>query len=184
MTALFPGVLGEGFDALPPVVRRMHGGGRITATGRAVSAGHGCGALAARLILGAPGAGRYALRFEVEPGDGGETWSRWFGERRLRSWLRADARDRRYLEERLGLASFRLSMRLSPSGFGWELESWRVGPLPLPRWLGPTVRARCFEVDDEYRFSVVVAHAWLGVVMAYAGRLTIDPSRATSDPRR
>ena len=174
MTALFPGVLGARFEALPPTVRRLHGGGRIRAQGRAVSAGRGVGALAARLILGAPGRGRYALRFEVEPGDGGEVWTRWFGARRLRSRLRVDAGDPRCLEERMGLASFRLSMRATPTGFGWELESWRIGPLPLPRWLAPQVRARCFAADGEYRFRVVVAHPWLGVVMAYAGRLTAD----------
>jgi hypothetical protein len=54
------------------------------------------------------------------------------------------------------------------------LQGWRIGPLPLPRWLAPKVRARCFEADGEYRFRVVVAHPWLGVVMAYAGRLKID----------
>ncbi len=82
------------------------------------------------------------------------------------------------LEERLGPASFRLAMRATPSGFGWELQGWRVGPLPLARWLGPQVRARCFEADGDYRFSVVVAHPWLGVVMAYAGRLELDGSAA------
>jgi hypothetical protein len=171
--ALFPGLLGERFDALPPAVRRMHGGGRVTASGRAVSAGRGLGAVAARLILGAPGRGRYALRFEVEPDDGGETWTRWFGERRLRSRLRPCAANPRCLEERMGLASFRLAMRWAPTGFGWDLRGWRIGLLPLPRWLGPKVRARCFEAGGEYRFSVIVAHAWLGVVMAYAGRLTV-----------
>ena len=174
MTALFPGVLGERFAALPPAVRRMHGGARITATGRAVSAGRGVGAFAARLLLGAPGRGRYALRFEVEPGDGVETWTRWFGGRRLRSRLRLDAGDPRCLEERMGPASFRLALRATASGFGWELRGWRLGPLPLPRWLAPNVRARCFEADGQYRFSVVVAHRWLGLVMAYAGRLTVD----------
>jgi len=28
--------------------------------------------------------------------------------------------------------------------------------------------------DGAHRLSVVVAHRWLGVVMAYAGRLKID----------
>jgi hypothetical protein len=173
MTPLFPGVLGERFDALPPIVRQMHGGGRLTAQGRAVSAGRGVGAMAARLLLGAPSRGRYALRFEVEPGDDGEVWTRWFGARRLRSRLRADPGDPRCLQERLGPANFRLSLRATPSGFRWEVQGWRLGPVPLPRWLGPKVRARCFEEGGEYRFSVMVAHAWLGVVMAYAGRLRL-----------
>jgi hypothetical protein len=59
-------------------------------------------------------------------------------------------------------------------GFDWIQEGWRIGPLPLPDWLGPRIRARCFERDETYRFRVVVAHPWLGVLMAYAGRLTMN----------
>lgn len=170
MTALFPSVLGAQFEGLPPSVRRMHGGGRIVAVGRAVSAGRGLGAWGAQLLLGAPGRGRYVLRFEVEPTGDGEVWTRWFGKRRLRSRLSAAAPGR--LEERLGSLTFQLALRPTTGGFGWALQGWRLGPLPLPRWLAPTVRARCFAAQGQYRFSIVVAHAWLGVVMAYAGRLT------------
>jgi hypothetical protein len=50
-------------------------------------------------------------------------------------------------------------------------EGGRIIGLPLPGWLGPRIRARAFDRDGEYRFSVVVAHAWFGVMVAYAGRL-------------
>jgi hypothetical protein len=41
----------------------------------------------------------------------------------------------------------------------------------LPLALAPRVRSRTFARDGLYHFSVVVAHPWLGVVFAYAGRL-------------
>jgi hypothetical protein len=176
VTALFPSLLGERFEQMPPSVRRMHGGERISASGRAVSAGRGVGAWLVGIVLGAPGRGRYPLRLEIAPHPGGEVWTRWFGTRRLRSQIAAVAGIPQCFEEKMGPISFRLSLRPTTSGFGWVLVGWRLGPLPLPRWLAPTVRASSFEADGSYRFSVVVAHAWLGVVMAYAGRLNIDAS--------
>lgn len=56
-------------------------------------------------------------------------------------------------------------------GFVWVAEGWRLGPAPMPTWLGPVSRGRCFERDGTYRFSALVAHPWLGVMAAYAGRL-------------
>ena len=58
-----------------------------------------------------------------------------------------------------------------PAGFLWRFAGWRLGPLPMPRALAPTIRARAFERDGAYRFSVAVAHPWLGLLFAYGGRL-------------
>jgi len=41
----------------------------------------------------------------------------------------------------------------------------------MPRWLAPAIRARAFDRAGVYHFSVLVAHPWLGVIAAYAGRL-------------
>ena len=45
--------------------------------------------------------------------------------------------------------------------------------MPLPRALAPRIHARSFARDGVYRFSVVVAHPWTGVLLAYAGRLDV-----------
>ena len=37
-------------------------------------------------------------------------------------------------------------------------DGLRLGPLTMPERLGPRIRARCFERDGSYRFSVVVAY--------------------------
>ena len=53
----------------------------------------------------------------------------------------------------------------------WTLIGWRLLGLPLPTALGPRVRAAAEDADGRYRFRVVVAHPWLGLLFAYRGRL-------------
>jgi hypothetical protein len=52
-------------------------------------------------------------------------------------------------------------------------ESWRIGPLALPAAWAPRVRARTFARDGVYRFRVLVAHPWIGVIFGYSGRLRL-----------
>ena len=169
---LFPRALGDDFDALPASVRAVHAGGSEVLVGRAVSAGRGLGALVARVALGLPGRGAYDARVEIAAADGAEIWTRQFGRHRFRSRLSLPRDEPGQFEERLGPVAFRFSARCDGWGFRWIQEGWRLGAIPLPAWLGPRVRARSFDRDGVYRFSVVVAHPWLGVMAAYAGRLT------------
>jgi hypothetical protein len=41
----------------------------------------------------------------------------------------------------------------------------------LPVWLAPRIRARAFDRDGVYRFSVLVAHPLCGLMLGYSGRL-------------
>jgi len=171
---LFARALGDGFERLPAIVRRVHGGEPATTTGRAVSSARGFGALMTRLVLGLPRPGRHVARVEIAPDGTGEVWTRRFGRGRFSSRLVTVEDDPGRFEERFGLATFRFSAIADARGFDWIQEGWRIGPLPLPGWLGPRIRARCFERDGTYRFRVVVAHPWLGVLLAYAGRLNVN----------
>ena len=74
-------------------------------------------------------------------------------------------------EERLGPLRFRFSPRLRRDGFAWRFESWRLLGVRLPKALAPKIRAVSFARDGIYRFRVLTAHPWLGVVFAYCGRL-------------
>ncbi len=170
-TGLFPGALGEAFDALPPTVRDVHSGAARRLEGRVVSAGRGPGAWLAARFLGLPGRGRYAAEVEIAPAGDAEVWTRRFGARRFRSRLRLLTGRPGQFEESLGPAAFAFSLRAAAGGFAWVHEGWRLGPFPMPMWLGPVCRGRCLERDGTYRFSAVVAHPWLGVMVAYAGRL-------------
>ncbi|MFT4253622.1 MAG: DUF4166 domain-containing protein, partial [Caulobacter sp.] len=125
----------------------------------------------ARRLQGLPAPGRHALAVTITPRAGGETWARRFGSRTFRSKISAAADDPFAFEERVGPLTFRFHAAARGDGFSWIFEAWRLGPLPLPAAWSPRVRAYTFERDGTYRFRVLVAHPWLGVVFGYAGRL-------------
>jgi hypothetical protein len=169
---LFPGVLGDAFARLPASVRQAHAGAALSLEGRAVSAGRGPGALLGQVLLGLPPRGRHAVQVDIDARPGGEIWRRRFGRHRFSSRLRAARADHGQFEEQLGPLTFRFSADADARGFRWTQEGWRLGPVPMPNWLAPSVRARSFERDGVYRFSVLATHPWVGVAVAYAGRLT------------
>ena len=108
---------------------------------------------------------------EIAPTGDAEVWTRRFGGHRFRSRLQLLPDRPGQFEERLGPAAFAFSLRVTDGGFAWVHEGWRLGPFAMPMWLGPICRGRCLERDGTYRFSAIVAHPWLGVLVAYAGRL-------------
>jgi hypothetical protein len=168
---LFPRALGDAFDALPPTVREVHAGAALRLEGHVVSAGRGFGAWLAARALGLPGRGRFPAEVQIAPTSAAEVWTRRFGGHRFRSRLRLLPGSPGQFEERLGPAAFAFSLRVTDGGVAWVHEGWRLGPLAMPTWLGPICRGRCLERDGTYRFSAIVAHRWLGVLVAYAGRL-------------
>jgi len=174
---LFPRLLGDAWEALPDVVRDAHAGLQPAAlTGRARARGApGLPALVRRL-QGLPPAGLHATAVTITPTANGERWIRQFGDRTFGSTI-APARDDPWaFEETAGALTFRFSVAADPGGFSWIFESWRLGPIPLPRAWAPRIRARTFARPRQdgigaYRFRVLVAHPWLGVIFGYAGRL-------------
>jgi hypothetical protein len=175
---LFPRLLGAAWERLPQVVRHAHAGvDPATLTGRARARGaSGLPALVRRL-QGLPPPGLHETTVTITPAATGEHWVRRFGDRTFGSTI-APARDDPWtFEETAGVLTFRFSVAPYPGGFSWAFEGWRLGPIPLPRAWAPRIRARTFapsgkDRDDAYRFRVLVAHPWLGVIFGYAGRLS------------
>lgn len=171
---LFPRLLGEAWKTLPDVVRHAHAGlDAVTLTGQARSRGApGLPALVRRL-QGLPPAGRHATTVTITPtAAGGEHWVRHFGTRTFGSTIAPARGDAWAFEETAGPLTFRFSVAPYTDGLSWTFEGWRLGPIPLPRAWGPRIRARTFARDGTYRFRVLVAHPWLGVIFGYAGRLS------------
>jgi len=168
---LFRRVLGERFERLPPEVRRVHGATEAaTLSGRGRARGSRALGLL-RAALGLPQPGAYpGLTVSVAPGRAGEAWIRAFGRTRFTSHL-SPGRELGQFEERFGPLRFIFEAEPMAAGFRWRFVGCRAGPVPVPRWLAPRIRARAFEADGAYRFSVAVAHPWLGLMFAYAGRL-------------
>ncbi|KSB89592.1 hypothetical protein AS593_16145 [Caulobacter vibrioides] len=170
---VFPRVLGQAFAALPAAVRAAHGGETVvTLRGRARARGAGGPAALIRRLHGLPAPGLHPATVSITPlGDGGEAWTRRFDGRPIASRLRLAGDDPSAFEETLGVLTFRFRARLLGDGFFWRFTGWRLGRLPLPAAWAPRTRARIFERDGGYRFRVLVAHPWLGVIFGYAGRL-------------
>lgn len=167
-------LLGEDVERLPREVVRVHdrlATKTFSGRGRARGSEHRIAQLA-RLLIGLPEPGVYPkLKVTIAPKLGGaERWVRDFGSRRFSSQLKL-ARTRGQFEERVGPLSFRFSPQLQPDGFTWRLESWRLLGLPLPKALAPQIRARTYARGGRYRFRVLTAHRWLGVLFAYCGSL-------------
>ena len=170
---LFARLLGADWETLPYAVRQAHAGiETVTLTGRA--RGRGAPGLPAlvRRLQGMPSPGIHATTVVIAPTANGERWTRRFGDRTFASMI-APARDDPWtFEETAGPLTFRFDAAPYPGGFCWTFEGWRLGPIPLPRAWGPRVRARTVGQDGGYRFRVLVAHPWLGVIFGYAGRLS------------
>lgn len=170
---MFPRLLGPAFEALPAEVQAAHAGDRaLRFAGRSVARGSGGPAAFVRVVLGLPGRGHHAAAVEIAPTGDGERWTRRFGATRFRTRLRPVADDPGAFEETAGPITFRFRAEPCAGGFRWGFDGWRLGPFPLPRALAPRIRARTFARDGAYRFSVLAAHPWAGVLFAYAGRLT------------
>jgi len=170
---LFRRVLGDRFARLPAEVRRIHGQPGlqlIVGRGRA----RGARNLVARLgraVLRLPSPGAYPdLSVAVAPRGDGEAWTRAFGAGAFTSNLRP-GREVGQFDERFGPLRFTFETEPYATGFRWRFVGARLGPVPLPRPLCPRIRARAFEAEGTYRFSVAVAVPVAGLLFAYAGRL-------------
>lgn len=170
---VFARALGPRFAALPEVVRRAHGGAPQTLVGWACGRGATGGARLVRWLQGLPERGRHETSVGIASDDQGETWTRQFGARRFRSRIVRVREDAYAFEETAGPLTFRFHAADYPGGFSWMFEGWRIGPLPLPAAWAPRMRARTFARDGVYRFRVLVAHPWIGVIFGYAGRLSL-----------
>jgi hypothetical protein len=172
----FQQLLGPDFARLPEAVQRLHGlRADATTEGRAdIVAGKGFWPWLICKLSGLPAPGRdvpVTVAFHAD-GRGGEFWRRRFAGRRYQSGLETGrGRHAGLLCERF--FPFVFFHRLTPSaeGLRWDLVAWRLGPMPLPRWLmPPTV---CFESGegDRFVFDIDVKFPLIGQLIHYRGWL-------------
>ncbi|KQU99171.1 SDR family oxidoreductase [Devosia sp. Root105] len=172
---LYRRVMGEGFDRLPEVTRRLHRGRpAVIAEGEAVVA-PATNPVARFLAkrLGLPlDEGRLPVRVVIESREGREHWTRFFADRPMRSVMSA-APDG-LIEERFGAVAIR--MRLVPRGDGLDMQrvSGRIWNVPLPGLLLPRITAE-ERVDEggRHRFEVDIGLPLFGRLVAYRGYLVL-----------
>lgn len=172
---LYRRVMGDGFERLPEVTRRLHRGRpAVIAEGEAVVAP--AENAIARLIarwLGVPvEEGRVPVRVVIESREGREHWTRFFADKPMRSVMSMAPGG--LIEESFGPVSIR--MRLVPRGDGLDMErvSGRLWGVSLPGFLLPTITAEeRVDTGGRHRFEVEITLPLLGRLIAYRGYLVL-----------
>lgn len=170
---LFRHLLGIEFDSLPSAVRQVHDGRAERVLRGRCDVERGTSPLSRLLaaLTSLPAAGRdVPLTVTILSDANGETWTRAFGERRMRSSLRARGG---LLEERLGPAGFRFRLATREGAIVWKLESVRALGLPLPLAWFHGVEARESADGSRYRFDVRAALPLAGLLVHYRGELEV-----------
>jgi hypothetical protein len=177
-TALYPGLVGEAWADLDASVQHWHSTAHHLQGTGLFTVRHGQGALARCLarLLRLPTAGEaLATRLTILRHPWGETWSRTFASRTLRTVQYQ--RGAQLLAERLGCLEFQFGLRVIEHGLDFRHISTAgvLGPIrvPLPRWVSPHITAREWSGPGEgtLRVAVCVRLPCIGLLIAYEGCL-------------
>jgi hypothetical protein len=172
---LYRRVMGEAFDRLSQVTRRLHRGRpAVIAIGEVevTPAANALGRLMARMFGLTQAAGKQPVRVVIESRDGREHWTRFFGDKPMRSSM--SAVPGHLIEEQFGPCRIRMRLVVKPGGLDMERVSGGLWGVPLPGFLLPQIRAT--ERVDEYRrhaFDVEITAPLAGRLVAYKGWLEV-----------
>jgi hypothetical protein len=172
---LYRRVMGDNFEHLPEVTRRLHRGRpAVIAIGEAevTPAANAVGRFVARTFALPRIAGKQPVRVVIESRDGREHWTRFFGGKPKRSVMSAAPGG--LIEEQFGPFTLRMRLVPKPGGLDMERVSGRLWGVPLPRFLLPRMHAT--ERVDEFRrhaFDVEITAPLIGRLVAYKGWLEV-----------
>lgn len=176
MSALYRRLLGDRFDMLPPLVRRLHDLDRPTMwSGRAdVVRGTSPACRLIASVMRLPPHGRdQPLHVTFEPHDGAERWVRSFGDRRFTSVQRAVDGN---IVETVGPVSLTMALEADHDVLALRMSATHAFGVLLPAALTPEIRTRESEQDGRYHFDVEAAVPVFGPLIAYRGWL-LPPAR-------
>lgn len=167
---LYARAMGARFEALPPAVRAMHavnGDGGAAGEGSVQRGRHPLARLLCGIMRFPPG-GDYPLHVAFAGRGGKERWTRDFGGHRFASEL---SRAGDGVAERFGPLRFVFDLPSDEAGLRMRLRRWIAFGIPMPRALGPRIKAREWQEAGRFRFEVAVALPMIGPVIDYAGWL-------------
>ncbi|MEH6678388.1 DUF4166 domain-containing protein [Phenylobacterium sp.] len=170
---LYARILGDAFDRLPFAIRELHHpAGALLAEGRArVTRGTSLAARVIALMMRFPPAALdVPVRVRFFEWGGPETWIRTFGSSSFTSKL--SERDG-LLIERFGPLQFGFALNGDASGLSMDFRRWWLGPLPMPRALGPRTKARETVSDGIFHFDVAISMPMVGPIIRYEGSLAV-----------
>jgi hypothetical protein len=167
---LYARLMGEDFHRLPAAVRAMHEvNGDLGAAGEAeVTRGGWLSRLIGRLFGLPPGGANVPLSISMREDDGVEIWERDFGGDRFSS--RLYARDGSLVEQ-FGPVLGIMTLKNEADGLSMHMQGWRLGWVPIPRWMAPSVRAAEREVEGVFHFDVEIRIPLAGLLIGYRGWL-------------
>jgi hypothetical protein len=174
-------VLGSSFDRLPQLLRSVHDPRTAKEfSGRcSVESGRNWLARMVQLFASLPRRSAADLPVHVviersehnepgEPSESRETWTRRFGEQRMRSVIRAG---RGQLEEVFGPIVLRFALTAESDRIVWTLVGAKFLFLPLPAALFAGCGAFETIVDGRYWFDARAHMAGIGLLVHYKGWL-------------
>jgi saccharopine dehydrogenase-like NADP-dependent oxidoreductase len=176
LTPLFRRLLGDAYDALPPVIRQAHQvHGVLVLEGKANAArpDNILSALIAWLFRLPRSGSDMPVRVEMRSeDDGSETWTRIYPGVAMRSNLRNADSATQQLDEVLGPLSIRLHWKSSEHGLQLETLGARLFGCPLPDFLRPRSHAsETVDADGRFHFDVPIALPLIGTIVHYKGSL-------------
>ncbi len=171
--------MGSGFEAMPSLVRHIHAPapqidleGRVDIDGAANWAGK----TISHIVGFAPTARDLPASVSIERTGPQEIWTRRFGTETFTS--RMSAQRFGGLCESFGPIVLALEPQPTSRGFTLAVKGWRLGPIPLPRFLMPTTRAQAgMDAQARYTFDVWIGIPLIGRLIHYRGWLTEPESR-------
>ncbi len=168
---MFARLLGDAWDTLPTAVRDFHQSADARYIGTAVV--RGADHLPARFVrrlFGFPQpAALVPVHIHVLRDDVGERWSRRFGDCAFASTFHCDSSGA-LLAERFGPFRFHFALAVSGGRMDWRFQRWSLGPLPLPRVIGPRIESWESEgANGAFRFHSHADFPLLGRLIHYEG---------------
>jgi hypothetical protein len=171
---LYPRLLGAKFDELDGAVRRLHllqGQHRLRGRCTISGAEHWLGRVLAWILRLPLPADDAEFGFDLVADSDGETWTRHFPGRTMRSRLRQESESS--LVERIGPAWPTFALDVSGGTLSMRLLGIRVFGLSWPTPCLPTVRPRESGQGDTYHFEIDARLRRLGRLVAYSGTLDL-----------
>jgi hypothetical protein len=131
-----------------------------------------------RLLFGFPSPGRdIPVTVSVDRRGINEIWNRDFDGARFQSRLTYEGRGQ--VAEAFGPFKILLAIQAADGGVIMPVSGWRIGPVPLPRWLAPISQTREFaDADGRFCFDVKISVPFAGLVAHYRGWLKPSQTEA------
>lgn len=172
---LYRRVLGEAFETLPKMVQDLHDSTetRIWAGHAQVQRGQGWIAKTIAKVFGFPAASAAVpVSVTLAPERGGEKWTRNFDGKTFSSFQTlGKAKNDYLLVETFGIIDVALALVVRDEKLFLVPRRWSCFRIPLPSAFLP--KGQSFETQEDgfFRFDVEIAAPWIGLIVAYKGKL-------------